>query len=407
MRRPLLVATATSFFLHSAVVFALVSMPALAPAPERDPATTTEVSLAPQFTSASDQPPPAPVFLREAKPAEQVAKEVPEPVAPSEAIEKNEQIASLPEAAPPTALSPALPDVKLAAPVEPLKPAETTTIREASPAPASQQQIASDSVAAAGAPAENARDRTPAESPAETRTAETPKAAEPDAAATTSAENLTGGEIKPGEIAQAGPASPLFPSDPLALASSAPPADTLSLPVIASDDTGASSPEAGAQAVNPNELPSVSDTGPGGEANAAGAGAASRAKTLTPPAAKRPASEQGARGLRSTDGKSGDGRGGGGPIYDPAVRSRYSTNLFTYLRRSLVFPSSGTTGTTTVRFILDRNGRILQSGVVGSSGSPELDSQALSIVQRAAPYPRFPEGFGSSQLEVTLPVTFK
>ena len=410
MRKPLLVATAISLFLHSAAVLALVSIPASPPVPDLDGKRVAAISLSPQFAPVAEQAPPAPVFLQESRPAEQLASDVPEPSAlPTvSAAEVDPRTASIPKTTSAETLTQTLPEAKLSAPVDAAKPVEIPALRETQYGPASQTS-GSDNIASASLPAEpETRDSKPAETAAGTGTRGEALPVAPDAAAIGVAEAATGSEARPDAIEQFRPSAPLFPSEPTVLGSS-PGADTLSLPVIASDDVGILPPD-GAQALSPSELPAISDTGPTGEANAAGAGAASRAKTLIPPAPKRVAPDEAAKGARSANGRPGDGKANGagnGVLYDPTVRARYSTSLFTYLRRKLVFPSSRPTGTTTVRFILDRSGRILQAGVVGSSGSAELDDQALTIVQRAAPYPRFPEGFGSSQLEVTLPVTFK
>ena len=218
-------------------------------------------------------------------------------------------------------------------------------------------------------------------------------------------------DAKPNDAQTAVPtiALPLFP--PEARGEEASPLsmiETLSLPVISSDDGNSPAPELTPQQLNAADAQSVTDTGPDGEATRSDAGSlrnGGRARTVLPP--RRPAAAAQKQQTSSSRQAAYSSPRSRSEVYDPGVRVRYSGNFFAHLRRKLVFPTEGPSGTTTVRFILDRSGRILQSGVVGSSGSPELDAQALSIVQRAAPFPRFPDGFGSSQLEVTLPVTFK
>jgi periplasmic protein TonB len=43
-----------------------------------------------------------------------------------------------------------------------------------------------------------------------------------------------------------------------------------------------------------------------------------------------------------------------------------------------------------VRFVLDRNGRVLSSAISKSSGNAALDREALALVSRANPFPAFP-----------------
>jgi len=53
-------------------------------------------------------------------------------------------------------------------------------------------------------------------------------------------------------------------------------------------------------------------------------------------------------------------------------------------------PGAHAVGKTTVRFTLDRNGKVLDVGIEKSSGNAVLDQEALAIVHRADPFPKFP-----------------
>jgi protein TonB len=47
-------------------------------------------------------------------------------------------------------------------------------------------------------------------------------------------------------------------------------------------------------------------------------------------------------------------------------------------------------GKATLRFTLDRDGRVVDVSIEKSSGNSILDQEALAIVRRAAPFPKFP-----------------
>lgn len=62
-------------------------------------------------------------------------------------------------------------------------------------------------------------------------------------------------------------------------------------------------------------------------------------------------------------------------------------------------------GTVWVRFLLDRNGRLLDVWVDQSSGQPVLDDEAVAAVKRAAPFPSIPSGL-PDQMDLTLGIPF-
>jgi TonB family protein len=61
-----------------------------------------------------------------------------------------------------------------------------------------------------------------------------------------------------------------------------------------------------------------------------------------------------------------------------------------------------TQGTVKVTFVIARDGKLVSKSIVASSGSAVLDWAALDIVQRAQPFPRFPEGKESESFTVPL-----
>ncbi|MGJ4952058.1 TonB family protein [Bradyrhizobium sp. HKCCYLS20291] len=73
------------------------------------------------------------------------------------------------------------------------------------------------------------------------------------------------------------------------------------------------------------------------------------------------------------------------------------------------YPSdgNGVTGTVAVSVVIDRNGRLLSRRLAGSSGSPALDRAALSIIERAQPFPRFPPVMTMAQVSRTVPLRLR
>ncbi|BAM91619.1 energy transducer [Bradyrhizobium oligotrophicum S58] len=73
------------------------------------------------------------------------------------------------------------------------------------------------------------------------------------------------------------------------------------------------------------------------------------------------------------------------------------------------YPSdgNGVTGTVAISVVIDRNGRLLSRRLAGSSGSPALDRAALSIIERAQPFPRFPPVMTMAQVSRTVPLRLR
>jgi protein TonB len=63
-------------------------------------------------------------------------------------------------------------------------------------------------------------------------------------------------------------------------------------------------------------------------------------------------------------------------------------------------------GVAQVFFSIDREGRVLESRVVRSSGSSILDEEALALLERAAPYPPPPAVLGGDHVDLTVPIRF-
>jgi periplasmic protein TonB len=71
------------------------------------------------------------------------------------------------------------------------------------------------------------------------------------------------------------------------------------------------------------------------------------------------------------------------------------------------FPPSlmGRTGEATVKFTLDRSGKLTSNEVLKSSGIPQFDSAALEMVESSQPFPQAPPE--ASDLSFRLPVVFE
>jgi protein TonB len=63
-------------------------------------------------------------------------------------------------------------------------------------------------------------------------------------------------------------------------------------------------------------------------------------------------------------------------------------------------------GVAQVAFTVDRQGRVVASRIVTSSGSSALDKEALDVVQRAQPFPTPPPEVAGAQINFTFPYRF-
>jgi TonB family protein len=91
----------------------------------------------------------------------------------------------------------------------------------------------------------------------------------------------------------------------------------------------------------------------------------------------------------------------------PAVAS-WQQALVARLDRFKSYPSqaNGAEGVVTVSFRIDRQGKVVNSQVVKSSGSSVLDAAALALVKRASPFPPPPADLSDSDLSIAVPVRY-
>jgi periplasmic protein TonB len=95
------------------------------------------------------------------------------------------------------------------------------------------------------------------------------------------------------------------------------------------------------------------------------------------------------------------------PELAPAIAS-WQQAVVAHLARFQRYPAEakGATGIVNLSFSIDRQGHVLNSQIIKSSGSAVLDAEALSLLTRAAPLPAPPAAVPDSDLTFVLPIRF-
>lgn len=89
------------------------------------------------------------------------------------------------------------------------------------------------------------------------------------------------------------------------------------------------------------------------------------------------------------------------------IEADWITRLRAQLLRHHRYPANArSVGVVRVGFSVDRNGRVLSSRILQSSGYPELDQAALQLLQRAQPLPAFPAAMTQAHKDLNIPVKF-
>lgn len=95
---------------------------------------------------------------------------------------------------------------------------------------------------------------------------------------------------------------------------------------------------------------------------------------------------------------------------DPTVLNRYAASLAASLRSRLRYPeqarSRGTSGIATVRFTMERSGRIINAALVRSAGDTLLDEAALAAARPGSSLPAAPETLPQQQFTFSVPLQF-
>ena len=97
---------------------------------------------------------------------------------------------------------------------------------------------------------------------------------------------------------------------------------------------------------------------------------------------------------------------------EPSVAvPRWTAKLMDQLERSKRYPAAAQgrreEGTAHVVFTIDRQGRLLSASIQKSSGSEALDTEALALLKRAAPFAPPPPELGPEHISLTVPVRFR
>ncbi len=112
-------------------------------------------------------------------------------------------------------------------------------------------------------------------------------------------------------------------------------------------------------------------------------------------------------------GQAASGSGAGrGPGVDQGTggADAYYSQLARWLNQHKRYPSQARhrrqQGTVSVKFTIDRNGRLVSHQILSSSGHSLLDGEVSAMLERASPMPKIPDSMNRPQLTVTLPITF-
>ncbi len=104
----------------------------------------------------------------------------------------------------------------------------------------------------------------------------------------------------------------------------------------------------------------------------------------------------------AADGLDAKAPAGTGRSYAARVRSWLYAHK-TYPRRSRMRREEGLVQ---VRFVLDRQGVLLEGAITSKSGHEALDQEAQAMMQRSSPYPRAPANLAGDRIEFSAPIEF-
>ena len=98
-------------------------------------------------------------------------------------------------------------------------------------------------------------------------------------------------------------------------------------------------------------------------------------------------------------------------VSQTALVAAYQAVLSAHLERYRRYPPGARQrreqGVATVRFTVDRGGRVVALGMAGASGFAALDDEALATLRRAEPLPGIPAEVTAGELEFVLPLRFQ
>ena len=91
-----------------------------------------------------------------------------------------------------------------------------------------------------------------------------------------------------------------------------------------------------------------------------------------------------------------------------SAAASWQQSLVARLARLQRYPpqARGVQGVVSLAFSIDRQGNVVSSRIVKSSGSALLDAEALDLIKRAAPLPPPPAEIADSELSFVVPIRF-
>ncbi len=97
--------------------------------------------------------------------------------------------------------------------------------------------------------------------------------------------------------------------------------------------------------------------------------------------------------------------------FDSSAARTWTAQLHAAILRNKRYPTSaranGQQGITRVSFAIDRQGRLVDSRIMRSSGVAVLDEEALAVLKRAQPFAVPPAGLGNpDRVTVDVPISF-
>lgn len=109
----------------------------------------------------------------------------------------------------------------------------------------------------------------------------------------------------------------------------------------------------------------------------------------------------------------GSGNAGSGPADDPRAQQQQAdwyALIAAHLERNKRYPREarrdGLQGTPTVRFTVDRRGRVSNISISSSSGHTALDEATIDLMRRVSPLPAMPRSMGRDSVTISLPIEY-
>lgn len=87
---------------------------------------------------------------------------------------------------------------------------------------------------------------------------------------------------------------------------------------------------------------------------------------------------------------------------------KWRNSVAALLERNKRYPADARNdrGIAQIAFSIDRQGRVMSSRIVTTSGSPALDREALEMIKRSQPFPPPPATMQGTEVSLTVPVRF-